>query len=138
MDGLFLRDHYLDNNHERTCIFSLIIWTIYLKWHFVEIFGKGWGHINPFAAGGQFGQYKMMQKNWEMTKILSHGYSSDSTQWEFSNEYQHDRVYIVFKNLYVIVLWMKVALALEGLKWDVWLHPCNIVAQYSVSLALPC
>ena len=42
---------------------------------------------------------------------------------ELSNEYQHDRVLIVFKNLWVIVLWMKLALALEGstsiteLKW---------------------
>ena len=34
---------------------------------------------------------------------------------ELSNEYQHDRVQIVFKNICVIVLWMKVALALEGL-----------------------
>ena len=50
-----------------------------------------------------------------MTKTLVHGYSSESTQLELSNEHQHDRVQMVFKNLYVIVLRMKVALALEGL-----------------------
>ena len=27
-----------------------------------------------------------------MTETLAHGYSSDSTQRELSNEYQHDRV----------------------------------------------
>ena len=60
-----------------------------------------------------FANAKMMQK---MTEILAHGYSSESTQRELSNEYQHDRVQMVFKNLCVPVLWMEVALALEGLK----------------------
>ena len=32
-----------------------------------------------------------------------------------SNEYQHDRVKMVFKNLFILVLWTKVASALEGL-----------------------
>ena len=32
-----------------------------------------------------------------------------------SNEYQHDRVKMVFKNLCVLVLWTKVPSALEGL-----------------------
>ena len=50
-----------------------------------------------------------------MTETLAYGYSSDSTQRELSNEYQHDRVQMVFENLSVIVIWMKVALALEGL-----------------------
>ena len=39
-------------------------------------------------------------------------YSSESSQQEPSNEYQHNRV---FKNLCIFVLWMKVALALEVL-----------------------
>ena len=34
---------------------------------------------------------------------------------ELCNEYQHDRVKMVFKSLCVILLWMKVASALEGL-----------------------
>ena len=50
-----------------------------------------------------------------MTKTLAHGYSSDSIQHELSNKYQNYRVYRVFKNLCIIVPWMKVALALEGL-----------------------
>ena len=57
----------------------------------------------------------MMQKNWKMTETMANGYSSESTQRELSNEYQHDRVYMLFNNLRVLVLWMKVALALEGL-----------------------
>ena len=44
------------------------------------------------------------------------GYSSESTKRELSNEYQHDRVKMVFKNLCTLVLWTKVASALEGLK----------------------
>ena len=36
-------------------------------------------------------------------------------QRELSNEYQHDRVEMFFKNLYVLVLRTRVASALEGL-----------------------
>ena len=61
------------------------------------------------------GQYRMMQKNLKNDWTLAHGYSSESTQQELSNEYQHDRVYMVFKNLCVLVLWTKKASALEGL-----------------------
>ena len=49
-----------------------------------------------------------------MTETLAHGYSSESTQWELSYEYQHD---MVIQNLWILVLWMQVALALEGLKY---------------------
>ena len=51
----------------------------------------------------------------KMTETLAYGYSSDSTQWELSNEYQNERVKMVFKNVRVLVLWTKVALPLEGL-----------------------
>ena len=57
-----------------------------------------------------------MENPWEMTETLAYGYSFESTQRELSNEYQHDRVQIVFKNLCLLELWMKVASALEGLK----------------------
>ena len=50
-----------------------------------------------------------------MTETLTYGYSSESTQCELSNEYQHDGVWMVFENLCILVLWTKVALALEGL-----------------------
>ena len=48
-----------------------------------------------------------------MTETLAHGYSSDSTQQKLSKEYQHDRVKMVLK---ILVLWTKVASALEGLR----------------------
>ena len=51
-----------------------------------------------------------------MTETLVHGYSSERTQQELSNEYQQGRILIDFKNLYVLVLWTKVASALEGLR----------------------
>ena len=46
----------------------------------------------PHAAGGYFGQYKMMQKSPKMTETLAMGNSSERTQRALSNEYQHDRV----------------------------------------------
>ena len=48
-------------------------------------------------------------------ETLAHGYSSDSTQRELSNEYQHGKVWMVLKSLCVLVLWMKIILAFEGL-----------------------
>ena len=54
-------------------------------------------------------------ETWKMTETLANGYSSESTQQELSNEYQHDRVQMFFKNLCIPVLWMKVASAFEGL-----------------------
>ena len=49
-------------------------------------------------------------------KPLANGYSSESAQQELSYEYQHDRVLMILKNLCILVLWAKVATALEGLK----------------------
>ena len=54
-------------------------------------------------------------KKRKMIETLAHGYSSESTQLELSNEYQCNRVLMVFKNLCILVLWTKVASALEGL-----------------------
>ena len=51
-----------------------------------------------------------------MSETLAHGYSFESTLREISNEYQHDRVSMVFKNIYILVLLKKVASALEELK----------------------
>ena len=47
-------------------------------------------------ADGEVGQYKITQKIWKITETLAYGYSYESTQWELSNEYQHDRVYTGF------------------------------------------
>ena len=52
-----------------------------------------------------------------MTETLAYGYSSESAQRELCNEYQHDRVKMVFKNLCILVLWTKVDSALEGLSY---------------------
>ena len=58
---------------------------------------------------------KWCKKTFKMTEILAHGHSSDSTQRELSNENQHDRVQMIFQILCILVLWTKLALALEGL-----------------------
>ena len=50
-----------------------------------------------------------------MTETLVYGYSSESTQRELSNEYKLDRVKMVFRNICILVLWVKVASALKGL-----------------------
>ena len=50
-----------------------------------------------------------------MTETLANGYSFESSQRELSDECQHDRVQMFFKNLCVLVLWIKVASALERL-----------------------
>ena len=48
---------------------------------------------NPHAAaGGMFGQQKMMQKPKIMTETMAYGYLSESTQLKLPNEYQHDKV----------------------------------------------
>ena len=49
-----------------------------------------------------------------MTETLAYGYSSERTQFALSNEYQYDSVWMVFKNLCILVLWKIVASALEG------------------------
>ena len=48
-----------------------------------------------------------------MSETLTHGYSSESAQQKLSNEYQYGRVKMGFKNLCLLVLWTKVALALD-------------------------
>ena len=53
-----------------------------------------------------------------MIETLAHGYSSERTQQELSNEYQDDRVKMVLKKVGILVLWMKVASALEGISFQ--------------------
>ena len=60
---------------------------------------------------------------------MVHGYSSESTKRELSNEYQYDRVQVVFESIRVLVLLTKVASELEGLKSNMGLCviiPCGI------------
>ena len=63
--------------------------------------------LNPYVAGGYFGQYKMMQKSLEFIETWANGYSSDITQQELSNEYQYDRVLMVLKIFVSLCLWRK-------------------------------
>ena len=72
--------------------------------------------FNSFATVGQFIQNKIMQKMCKMTGTLANWYSLDSIQKEHSNEYQHDRVKIVFKHLCSLVPRTKVASASKGLR----------------------
>ena len=66
-----------------------------------------------------------------MIDNLANGYSSESTQLELSNEYQHDRVQMIFTNLCILVLWPKVALALEGLKRYLSVYSITVMLVFS-------
>ena len=54
--------------------------------------------FNPLAADGLFGQYDMLTKRGEMTETQAHGYSFDSTKQELSDEYQPNRIKMIFIN----------------------------------------
>ena len=56
-----------------------------------------------------------MQKTRKITETLANGYSFESIRRELSNEYQDDRVSMVFQESCILVLWTKVVSALEGL-----------------------
>ena len=47
---------------------------------------------------------------------LAHGYSFESTKQELSNDTNMTGFRWIFKNLWVLMQWSKVAIALEGLK----------------------
>ena len=73
-------------------------------------------NINPYAVGGLFGPYNMMQKAqkslkpWHMgthLRVLSEIYPMNTNMRE---------VYMVFKNLCIFELLIKVASAVEGLR----------------------
>ena len=63
-----------------------------------------------------------------MTETLANGYSSESTHQELSNEYNHDRVSMIFKKIFILKLWTKVASALEGLRLTVYTYISEVVA----------
>ena len=66
-----------------------------------------------------------------MILTLSHGYSSESTHQELSNEYQHDRVSMFFQKSCILVFWTGVAAALEGLNID-----CDFLIALGMTLGL--
>ena len=97
-----------------TGYWPIIAITIWLR----HVWGKlqfGLTRVNLYAADGYLGHTLIMQKSWKMIENLANRYSSVSTQKELFNEYQHDRVSVVFKIFCVCLLWTKVASALEGL-----------------------
>ena len=59
---------------------------------------------------------KGCKKPRKITETLANGYSSESTRHELSNEYQDDRVSMVFHESCILVLWTKIVSALEGLR----------------------
>ena len=73
-----------------------------------------------------------------MTGTLANGYSFESIHRELYNEYQHDRVKMIFKSLYVDVLWTKVASALEGLKheWVKLILPMIVGTDYNFTMVM--
>ena len=71
-----------------------------------------------------------------MTETLVRGYSSESAQRELTNEYHHDRVKMVFKNRYVLVLLAKVASALEELNMKEKMKTCFLSESIHLYLIL--
>ena len=70
------------------------------------------GRVNPYA---DLVITKGCKKPIRMTETVPHGYPSETTHLELSNKYQHHRVWMVIKNLCILMLWMNVTSPLEGL-----------------------
>ena len=58
-----------------------------------------------------------------MTETLAHGYASESSQRDLSSEYQHDRVQIFFKNMFVFQLWTSSIEWVKGILREVISYP---------------
>ena len=63
-----------------------------------------------------FANTKKCENPRKFTETLANGYSSERTRQELSNEYQDDRVSMVFQESCILVLKTKVVSALEGLR----------------------
>ena len=78
------------------------------------------------------------KKTEQIMATLGYGYLSEGTL--LFNEYQHDRVLMVFKILCILIFGVKVALALEGLRAslvvEAMLHhiTCETTTQYYMRL----
>ena len=55
--------------------------------------------------------FKNHRNPFMLTETVANGYSSDSTQRELSNEYQHDRVKMIFISFCFFVHWTKFSLS---------------------------
>ena len=85
------------NNHIKwtMCLNHMLTPHYWWTWPYSPI-GIFLACLNLYDAGGQFGQYKIRARKLRMIETLANGYSSESTQQKLSNEYQHDRVMMVF------------------------------------------
>ena len=72
-----------------------------------------------------------------MIETLANGYSSESSQRELSNEYQHDRVLMIFKKICILMLRTKEASALERLK-VVNMSGSNFYCGIISAMLIPC
>ena len=81
-------------------------------------------YFNPYAGGGYFGQYNMMQSTSKMTWSMEHGYSSNSSQLELLNNWPHK--------------WLLCLVCLQILSWnnlETWLldtilkQPRNLITK---------
>ena len=68
-----------------------------------------------------------------MTEALARGCSSDSTQREPSNEFQHDRISMVFRNLCVLCAFDESSLSIGSVK-----RKAASIAEPSNSLRIDC
>ena len=78
---------------------------------------------------------KCRKENWKIIETFAIGFSSESTQRELFNEYQHDMVLTVIKNLCIPVLFTKVDFALEGLSAWFLMWFCCCVLQVMIKKA---
>ena len=77
--------------------------------------GQSWQYLNPLKCWWWLIQsIQNYAKRGEMTETLAYGYSCESAQWIISDEYQHDGIKMPFKNICILLLWMKVASTLYG------------------------
>ena len=72
--------------------------------------------LSPYAVTANLVDTNCSKKPVKIPGTLSNWHSSESTHRELSNEYQHDRVWMVFDKICNLVLRTKVASALEGLR----------------------
>ena len=78
----------------------------------------------------------MLHKTLEITETLANGYSSQSTQHELSNEYQHGSVHIVSKDFCILVSCTKVASAFKELNTKIQENQIYFSPKRSYTLSL--
>ena len=73
-----------------------------------------------------------------MIETLAYGYSYESTQRELSHEYQHDRVLMVFKEIFACLRLdessLSIGLGLQDCVFPKTLHHCALDERSSLSI----